>query len=139
VARNVDVDRLVPYLVGPAWDEATPGERLSLKSAYRWYAARIYSKALIDRFVDGYAITRVDHRDDGRITVITKVHSRYDPRDVSYAWTVVRYRDSGFRIFDVSEAGRSLAEAVRKDCREIIAQDGIQGLIRSLYRAAAQP
>ncbi|MEZ5647939.1 MAG: ABC transporter substrate-binding protein [Alphaproteobacteria bacterium] len=132
IAKNLDVDSLLPFAMGSSWQDATDNQKAALKEAFREHAARAYTKFLLESFIIQYKVVHVSSGEDSKTMVSTKVERQYNDRAPTYNWTIIHYNDGKYKVFDVAEAGMGLSGLLKQECESQIQKSGINGLISYL-------
>jgi len=138
ILPHVNFDHMTQLAVGRGWRAATPEQRQALTREFRTLLVRTYSGA-VSAVRDHQVQLRPFRANptDTEVVVRTQVvPSKGDPIQLDYR---LEKGDQGWKIFDINILGVWLVENYRNEFASRIAQDGVDGLIKSLAERNKAP
>lgn len=131
VLPHVDLAGLSRLTLGKYWRQATPEQRERFAEEFRMLLVRTYSNSLVEyrsQTVEYELLTMSDDRQ--KSIVRTRILQAGQPAmQIDYR---LRRVDSGWKIYDVTIEGVSLAVSYRTTFSEEIRRNGIEALIDDL-------
>jgi phospholipid transport system substrate-binding protein len=135
--RGFDFNSIGRFVLGRHWNTATPQQREEFLVVFTDFVSKSYSRRLAEEAsVTGFDITNVRDLGEGDYLVQTAI-KRPTGAPLNYEWRV-RAAQGNTKIVDVVIEGVSLLITQRSDFTSVVAQNGMDGLIRSLKEKAAQ-
>jgi phospholipid transport system substrate-binding protein len=133
VTKAVDIEGMLQAALGAHRNEMTEKQRKRLVAAFE---SRF--RQLSGRELDAYRSTQIEYlpekeREDGAVTVPTKVVVKGEPTEIAYD---MRRGKGGWRIVDITIDGVSTVQNYRSSFNRIIQKEGIEGLIRRLEKGS---
>lgn len=134
---HVDLDtmsRLVvdqPGSAGKYWENATPQQREQFKTLFTHYVTRMYSTALASYKGEQIIFSpRVKSIGANQVEVDSQImQANGNPIKVSYQLLQTK---KGWMVYDFSVDGVSMVQNYRSQFRDILMQQGFQGLLQKL-------
>lgn len=130
VSKNFDVNLIGKYVLGDAWDTASPEQRDEYLDLFTTYVLKNYTQRL-----GGYSgqTLKIDGSRDykGRDAVVSTTILQDGGDPINVAW-LVRETNQGLRILDVIVGGKSLTLAQKKEFQSVIAREDLTGLLQLL-------
>ncbi len=128
---KVDLARIGRYVLGEHWDAATPEQRREYQSLFADYALSLVSRTLIEERFRQVAV--VGSKPIARSQAL--VHTRIE-RDrgeaMQWIWRLRRSSNDRFQAIDLIMNGVSLVRTYRSQIGSVVANLGIDGLIKIL-------
>jgi phospholipid transport system substrate-binding protein len=131
IVPHFDFRRTTQLAMGPAWRAASPEQQARLTSEFTQLLLRTYSGALASYRNQTIEYWPVRARpEDTEVTVRSRVRQPgSEPIAIDYD---LAKTGSGWKVFDVTIAGVSLAATYRTTFAEEVRNHGIEGLISAL-------
>jgi phospholipid transport system substrate-binding protein len=125
VDRDFDVPRIAQVMLGRYWQNATATERSDFTAVFRDYMIRIYSDNFANYNTNTFHVT--DQRAAGELTTIvrTGITPVATGEPITIEWAVMK-RPEGFKVYDLSVGGVSLAAAQEEQFAAAIQRNGGQ-------------
>lgn len=135
--ENVDIDWMGQFVLGRAWQQATPEQRSRYLQAYRDYLLAHYTSNFTDYNGSNYKITSVEDKGNGEFSVNMQINTPGQKQDVLAGY---RLRNAGnqFKLSDIIIEGVSLITTERSEFTAVVQKDGIDALINSLEQKKQQ-
>lgn len=134
--ENVDLDWMAQFVLGRAWQSATPEQQQSYKTYYKDYVLARYTSRFQDYTGAKYTITDAKSKEAGQFTVNMQIKAPEQSQK-----TLAGYRlreDSGqFKIIDIIIEGVSMITTQRSEFGAVLEQKGMDGLIEELKGKAS--
>jgi len=131
VLPHFNFQRMTAQAVGKDWRQATPAQQKALSDEFRTLLVRTYSNALT-----AYKNQTIDFKPvkmapaDTEVTVKTEIkQAGAKPIGINYE---LEKNGSGWKVYDVVIADVSMVTSYRDQFRQEIANDGLDGLLKSL-------
>ena len=127
-----DFGRTTRLAVGSAWKQATPEQQKTLQEQFTALLVRSYAVSLSQlreqnpKFSYKPAKTGSNAND---VVVATRVMNNGDEMLIDYR---LQRGAEGWRIYDINMMGAWLIEVYRKQFADIVARDGVDGLVKYL-------
>jgi len=127
-----DFGRTTRLAVGNAWKQATPEQQKTLQEQFTALLVRSYAVSLSQlreqnpKFSYKPAKTGSNAND---VVVATRVMNNGDEMLIDYR---LQREPEGWRIYDINMMGAWLIEVYRKQFADIVARDGVDGLVKYL-------
>jgi phospholipid transport system substrate-binding protein len=131
VLPHVDLARMTAGVMGRYWKQATPDQQQKVQAQFKTLLIRTYSGALT-RVNDQTTVVMKPLRsapDDTEVTVHTEVRGAGDPVQLDYR---LEKQASDWKVFDVNVLGVWLVDQYKGSFAQVIAANGIDGLISQL-------
>jgi phospholipid transport system substrate-binding protein len=125
VDRNFDVPKIAQFMLGRYWQNATGTERSEFTNVFRDYMIRIYSDNFANYSTDTFHV--IDQRVASELTTIvrTEITEIVTREPMTIDWRVVKTPE-GFKVFDLTVGGVSLAAAQQEQFAAAIQRNGGQ-------------
>jgi phospholipid transport system substrate-binding protein len=136
-AEHVDIPWMGQFVLGAAWQQATPDQRQRYMQAYKDYLMARYTTNFSEYSGSKYKITDVRDAGDGQFLVRMDVDTPQQSQDVQ---TGYRLRDVGngqFKISDIIIEGVSLITTQRSEFASVVQKSSIEALIADLASKSA--
>jgi phospholipid transport system substrate-binding protein len=131
IVPHFDFGRTTRIAMGPAWRAASPEQQARLTSEFTQLLLRTYSGALAsyrNQTIEYWPVRAPP--EDTEVTVRSRVRQPgSEPIAIDYD---LAKTESGWKVFDVTIAGVSLAVTYRTTFAEEVRNHGIEGLISAL-------
>jgi phospholipid transport system substrate-binding protein len=131
VLPHFNFQAMTASTIGRSWDKASPEQKARLVEEFKTLIVRTYSSALAS-----YSNQKFDFRPlrskptDTDVTVNVRIlQTGAQPVTIDYD---MEKRPSGWKVWDVRVAGVSLVANYRTEFDNVIRENGIDGLIRTL-------
>lgn len=140
LAPEFDFARMTPLVVGPAWERATPSQRVQLNGEFQRVALRTYAGLLASTpdVALEFGPPRKPAADETELAVHAQLRRSDDKVEIDY---LLERTEEGWKIYDLRVDGASLASTWRSEFAAQVRERGIDGLIEALAarnrRAAA--
>lgn len=131
---NVDFLRMTRMAVGPKWRQATPEQRERLQYLFRETLISVYSGGL-SMATDQVVRILPNSQNDGTEAVVrTGMKSKTDASkpEIMMVYRLRNVPEKGWQVIDVNVEGVWLVSNYRSQYGSIVAQEGIDGLIRRM-------
>jgi phospholipid transport system substrate-binding protein len=133
-----DFEHTTRLALGATWRTATPEQRQQLFEQFQTLLVRSYALSLTQLREQNvkfrYDAPRQGSNADD-VVVQTHVMNNGDDNQIAYR---LQRTPAGWRIYDINMMGAWLIEIYRKQFADIVAKDGIDGLLNYLRRHNAQ-
>ncbi len=126
-----DFARMTPFVLGSAWQRATPSQQVQLRGEFQRVALRTYAGLLAntpDSALE-FAPAPKPAADESEVTVHAQVRHGNDPVRIDY---LLGRTEEGWKIYDLRVGGASFAATWRSEFAAEIREHGIDGLIGAL-------
>ena len=125
VDRDFDVPKIAQFMLGRYWQNATATERSEFTNVFRGYMIRIYSDNFANYSTDTFHV--VDQRLASELTTIvrTEITEIATREPMTIEWRVIKAPE-GFKVFDLTVGGVSLAVAQQQEFATAIQRNGGQ-------------
>jgi ABC-type transporter MlaC component len=131
-----DFERTTRLAVGPAWKTATPEQQRQLFEQFQALLVRSYALSLTQLREQSVKFKYQAGPASGNDAVVeTHVINNGDDNQIDYR---LQRTPGGWRIYDINMMGAWLIEVYRKQFAEIVARDGVDGLLAYLTRHNAR-
>lgn len=133
-----DFEYTTRLAVGKAWKEATPEQQQQLFQQFQALLVRTYALSLSQLREQNVKFTYKQSAKGGGpndVVVQTKVFANGEDMVIDYRLTRA---SSGWKIYDINMMGAWLIEIYRRQFTDIVARDGVDGLIKYLVRHNAR-
>jgi len=136
ISRNVEIERVAQYALGPAWNGATPKARAEYVKLFRATTLRTLAGHIV--LYDGADYRVVQSQATGEDEFL--VTSTITPKDGGSFGVAWRVGAQGCRLTarDVVNGGVSLVVTKRQEFASVIAREGVDGLLRRLRDLAVR-
>ena len=137
ISKNVEIERVAQYAMGPAWNSATPEQRAQYVKLFRLTTLRTLASHIT--LYDGAAYKVLQSRAIGEDKDEFLVMSTITPKSgksFGVGWRVTA-RDCKLKASDIVNGGVSLVVTKRQEFASVIAREGIDGLLQRLRVLAA--
>ncbi len=128
----LDFARMTRMAVGPQWRSATPEQQTEIQKLFKEMLISVYSGAVKE--AADYTVTLKNNKLDLSEPVImvrsVLTASQKDPIQLDYR--LFKDKNNQWKIFDVNVSGVWLIENYRSQFASVIANGGIDGLIKQL-------
>jgi phospholipid transport system substrate-binding protein len=131
VMPHVDFQRMTSSAVGKYWKQATPEQQEKLQAQFKTLLIRTYAGALT-KVKDQTTVNMKPLRaspEDSDVTVRTEIRGSGDPVQIDYR---LEKAGTDWKIFDVNVLGVWLVDQYKGSFAQVIAANGIDGLISQL-------
>ncbi len=125
VDRDFDVPRIAQFMLGRYWATATATERDEFRNVFRDYMIRIYSNNFANYSSNSFRV--IDQRADSDTTTIvrTDITQIATGQPIAIEWRITATPE-GFKVYDLSVGGVSLAVAQQEEFGSAIQRNGGQ-------------
>jgi ABC-type transporter MlaC component len=133
-----DFEYTTRLAVGKAWKDATPEQQQQLFQQFQALLVRTYALSLSQLREQNVKFTYKQSAKGGGpndVVVQTKVFANGEDMVIDYRLTRA---SSGWKIYDINMMGAWLIEIYRRQFTDIVARDGVDGLIKYLVRHNAR-
>ena len=128
---NVDFEGISRYILGDHWNESTPEQRRDYQSLFAKYALSLFSRTLLERGVEGFTVVGLDRLKGSEALVHTRIQQ---PQGKALQWSWQVHESNGrYRAVDLVMNGVSLANTYRAEIGSVVANLGIDGLLKILW------
>ena len=131
VLPHVDLQRMTAGVMGKYWKQATPDQQQKLEAQFKTLLLRTYAGALT-KVNDQTTVSLKPLRaapDDSEVTVHTEIKGAGDPVQIDYR---LEKQPGDWKVFDVNVLGVWLVDQYKGSFAQVIASNGIDGLISQL-------
>lgn len=131
-----DFERTTRLAVGAAWKTATPEQQRQLFEQFQALLVRSYALSLTQLREQSVKFKYQAGPASGNDAVVeTHVINNGDDNQIDYR---LQRTPAGWRIYDINMMGAWLIEVYRKQFADILARDGVDGLLNYLTRHNAR-
>jgi ABC-type transporter MlaC component len=133
-----DFEYTTRLAVGKAWKDATPEQQQQLFQQFQALLVRTYALSLSQLREQNVKFTYKQSAKGGGpndVVVQTRVFANGEDMVIDYRLTRA---SSGWKIYDINMMGAWLIEIYRRQFTDIVARDGVDGLIKYLVRHNAR-
>lgn len=131
-----DFERTTRLAVGPAWRDATPEQKRQLFEQFQALLVRSYALSLTQLREQSVKFKYQAGPASGNDAVVeTHVINNGDDNQIDYR---LQRTATGWKIYDINMMGAWLIEIYRKQFADIVARDGVDGLLNYLSRHNAR-
>lgn len=138
ILPHFDFAQMARIAMGVNWRQAAPAQQEQLAEQFKVLLVRTYAAALASYRDQGIELKplRVGHT-ERRVTVRSEIGEPWEPGvpPLSIDYEMEKY-PTGWKIFDVTIGGVSLATAYRARFTEEVRNHGIEGLIELLKKTS---
>lgn len=131
-AENVDIPWMGQFVLGRAWQPATPEQRDRYMQAYKQYLLARYTTNFADYTGAKYTITDVKNEEEGQFTVNMQIKALKQSQDTLAGYRLRMGENGQFKIIDIIIEGISLITTQRSEFSSVVQQKGIDGLIQAI-------
>jgi phospholipid transport system substrate-binding protein len=131
VLPHINFTEAARIAVGPAWQKATPEQQQRLALEFRRMLIRVYSSAISAYKGQTMKVLPVELKPGDTRTTVRNQYLRPGQQPVLVIYSM-RLVSEGWKIYDVSIQGVSLALAYRSEFDAIVKKEGIDGLIKRM-------
>ena len=137
VLPNFDFELMSRWVLGRAWQQATPEQRRRFAEEFRTLLVRTYAKALLEYANDDVRVLpQPGAADSNETTVKTEVRLKAgQPIQINYS---MHLNPEGWKIYDVTVDGVSLVTNYRSTFASQIRSSGLDAVIADLQQRNAQ-
>ena len=133
VLPNFDFDLMSRWVLGRAWQQATPDQRRRFTDEFRTLLVRTYAKALLEYSNEEIRLLPQPTVGDGsEVTVKTEVRLKAG-RPIQINYSMHRNND-GWKVYDVTVDGVSLVTNYRSTFASQIRANGMDSVIADLQQ-----
>lgn len=130
LARSFDLQTIGRFVLGKAWNRASPEQRQEYQAVFAEFILRTYSRRLGGYAGEEFKIVEAKPLGKRDAVVITEI-SRPSGPPLEAGWRI-RSGNNGLRILDLIVEGVSLAVTQRSEFQTVVNSQGVDGLIESL-------
>jgi phospholipid transport system substrate-binding protein len=133
VLPNFDFELMSRWVLGRAWQQATPEQRRRFTEEFRTLLVRTYAKALLEYANEEVRMLPQPNVDDGdETTVKTEVRLKVgQPIQINYS---MHRNPEGWKVYDVTVDGVSLVTNYRGTFASQIRANGLDAVIADLQQ-----
>lgn len=137
VLPNFDFELMSRWVLGRAWQQATPDQRRRFTEEFRTLLVRTYAKALLEYSnEDLRLLPQPAQGDDSEVTVKTEVRLKAGrPIQINYS---MHLNNDGWKVYDVTVDGVSLVTNYRSTFASQIRASGMDSVIADLQQRNIQ-
>lgn len=136
VLPNFDFELMSRWVLGRAWQQATPEQRRRFTEEFRTLLVRTYAKALLEYSNEEVRVPPQPAASGNETTVRTEVQPKTGrPIQINYS---MRLGDAGWKVYDVTVDGVSLVTNYRSTFNNQIRNNGLDAVIADLQQRNAQ-
>lgn len=137
VLPNFDFELMSRWVLGRAWQQATPDQRRHFTEEFRTLLVRTYAKALLEYSDEEIRVLPLPNAADGNdVTVRTEVRPKTgQPIQINYS---MQLRENAWKVYDVIVDGVSLVTNYRSTFASQIRSSGMDAVIADLRQRNAQ-
>lgn len=136
VLPNFDFELMSRWVLGRAWQQATPEQRRRFAEEFRTLLVRTYAKALLEYSDEDVRVPPQPPASGNQITVRTEVQPKTGrPIQINYSMNL---GDEGWKVYDVTVDGVSLVTSYRSTFASQIRSNGLDAVIADLQQRNAQ-
>jgi phospholipid transport system substrate-binding protein len=137
VLPNFDFELMSRWVLGRAWQQATPEQRRRFAEEFRTLLVRTYAKALLEYANDDVRVLpQPGAADSSETTVKTEVRLKAgQPIQINYS---MHLNPEGWKVYDVTVDGVSLVTNYRSTFASQIRSSGLDAVIADLQQRNAQ-
>lgn len=136
VLPNFDFELMSRWVLGRAWQQATPEQRRRFAEEFRTLLVRTYAKALLEYSDEDVRVPPQPPASGNQITVRTEVQPKTGrPIQINYSMNL---GDQGWKVYDVTVDGVSLVTSYRSTFASQIRSNGLDAVIADLQQRNAQ-
>jgi ABC-type transporter MlaC component len=129
-----DFEYTTRLAVGKAWKEATPEQRQKLFLQFQAMLANTYALSLSQLREQNVKFQYAPSRQGGSVSdAVVQTHVVANGEDMQIDYRLSRTQN-GWKIYDINMMGAWLIEIYRRQFAEILARDGVEGLLKYLER-----
>jgi phospholipid transport system substrate-binding protein len=125
IDQDFDIPKIAEVMLGRYWQNATAADRSEFTSVFRDYMLRVYSDNFTNYSIDTFHV--IDQRAAGTLTTIVRTGITRTATDepITIEWQVME-RPEGFKVYDLSVGGVSLATAQQEEFASAMQRTGGQ-------------
>lgn len=128
-----DFETISQWVMGRSWRNATPAQRTEFTTEFKRLLINAYAGVLLDYTDEKINILPLPRgaasRDD--LTVRSEIVSKgKEPVAINYA--MIKDQKGRWMVYDVSVEGVSIVTSYRSEIRELVALQGIDGMIKTI-------
>lgn len=131
VLPHINFTEAARIAVGAAWAKATPEQQARLALEFRRMLIRVYSRAISAYGGQTMKVLPVHMNPGDERTTVRNEYLRPGQTPILVVYSM-RKVSEGWKIYDVTIQGVSLAHAYSAEFAEILKKEGIDGLIRRI-------
>ena len=137
VLPNFDFELMSRWVLGRAWQQATPEQRRQFTEEFRTLLVRTYAKALLEYSNEAIRVLPPSGAPDGsEVTIKTEVRPKTgQPVQINYS---MRLGDDAWKVYDVTVDGVSLVTNYRGTFATQIRDSGMDAVIADLRQRNAR-
>lgn len=137
VLPNFDFELMSRWVLGRAWQQATPDQRRHFTEEFRTLLVRTYAKALLEYSDEEIRVLPLPNAADGNdVTVRTEVRPKTgQPIQINYS---MQLKENAWKVYDVIVDGVSLVTNYRSTFASQIRSSGMDAVIADLRQRNAQ-
>lgn len=138
VMPNVNFQKMTQLVVGRPWRAATPEQRAQITEQFRVLLVKTYSSALAQVGDQTLEVDRLRAKaEDTDVIVTSRVIQKNGP-PVDLAYRVEKSADGKWKVYDLSVLGLWLIDSYKAQFQPVLAQSGVDGLIKTLKQKNGQ-
>lgn len=136
VLPNFDFELMSRWVLGRAWQQATPDQRRRFADEFRTLLVRTYAKALLEYADQDVRVPSQPPASGNQTTVRTEVQPKTGrPIQINYSMNLGH---EGWKVYDVTVDGVSLVTNYRSTFASQIRNSGLDAVIADLQQRNAQ-
>jgi phospholipid transport system substrate-binding protein len=136
VLPNFDFELMSRWVLGRAWQQATPDQRRRFADEFRTLLVRTYAKALLEYSDENIRVPPQPPASGSETTVRTEVQPKTGrPIQINYS---MHLGNEGWKVYDVTVDGVSLVTNYRSTFASQIRSNGLDAVIADLQQRNAQ-
>lgn len=137
VLPNFDFELMARWVLGRAWQQATPDQRRQFIEEFQTLLVRTYGKTLLEYADEKIQMSPQNAPPNGdEVTVRTEIRPKTgQPMQINYS---MHLSDGAWKVYDVTVDGISLVTSYRSSFASQIRTSGMDGVIADLRQRNAQ-
>lgn len=133
IMPNINFRRMVASAVGPSWRKASAAQQQQLQDSFKSLIVSTYSGALSKVNDQKVSVLPMRGEPGKEALVRTRIHTGGgEPVQVDYRLEQTPGQGFGWKVYDLNVAGIWMVENYRTQFAQVVSQQGVDGLIRTL-------
>mgnify|MGYP000107710227 CR=1 FL=1 len=138
VMPNVNFRKMTQLVVGRPWRAATPEQRDQVVEQFKVLLIKTYSGALSQVGDQTLEVDRLRARPEETDVIVTSRVIQKNGPPVDLAYRVEKSADGKWKVYDLSVLGLWLIDSYKAQFQPVLAQSGVDGLIKTLKQKNGQ-
>ena len=130
LAKSFDFETIGRFVMGRAWQKATPVQRSEYQALFEAYVLHTYSRRFGGYSGEAFRIVEARPLGEGDALVVTEIERPNGP-PLNAGWRVRNGAD-GHKILDVMVDGVSMAQTQQSEFAALVRRHGVEGLLEAL-------